>query len=115
MVDTNFESNADPPRRVLLVDSAFPALSQTFIANQFLRMLDRGWDIHVRAIKRETTDLDFYPEIRDNRELRERFKFTPDLSQSISRLRPDLVHFEFGHYSIGHLRPLKQRGIRSVV
>jgi colanic acid/amylovoran biosynthesis glycosyltransferase len=35
--------------KIVLVVSSFPKLSETFIVNKFLGLLDRGWDVHVKC------------------------------------------------------------------
>jgi colanic acid/amylovoran biosynthesis glycosyltransferase len=34
-------------KRIVLIVPAFPKLSETFIVNKFLGLLERGWDVHV--------------------------------------------------------------------
>ena len=34
-------------KRIALIVPVFPKLSETFIVNKFLGLLERGWDVHV--------------------------------------------------------------------
>jgi colanic acid/amylovoran biosynthesis glycosyltransferase len=43
-------------KRVVLIADRFPVASETFIVQRFLRLLDRGWDIHVLCSETRTAD-----------------------------------------------------------
>jgi len=40
-------------KRLVLVLSIFPQLSETFIVSKFLGLLDRGWDVHIVCTESE--------------------------------------------------------------
>ena len=42
--------------RIVLVVPVFPKLSETFIANNFLGLLQKGWDIHVVCTRSQASD-----------------------------------------------------------
>lgn len=101
--------------KLLIVDNNFPSISQTFIVDKFLHLLIRGWDVHVLAVNGESADWDAYPEIAEQPELVERVHITHDFEGLLSRLKPDLVHFEFGHSSVPHILTCRAHGVRTVV
>jgi colanic acid/amylovoran biosynthesis glycosyltransferase len=103
------------PGRILLVDNNFPSISQTFIVDKFLHLLVRGWDVHVLSMNGDTADWDAYPEISGQPELVERVHITHDFEGLVQRLKPDLVHFEFGHTSVAHLLTCRLNQVRAVV
>jgi colanic acid/amylovoran biosynthesis glycosyltransferase len=55
--------------RVALVVSAFPKISETFIVNKFLGLLERGWDVHVVCNRSEARDLAAFPQLAANDEV----------------------------------------------
>ncbi len=103
------------PGTILLVDNNFPSISQTFIVDKFLHLLIRGWDVHVLAVNGDDADWDAYPEIAEQPELIERVHITRDFEGLIKQLKPDFVHFEFGHTSLAHLLNCRIAGVRTVV
>ncbi len=58
--------------RIILVVPTFPKLSETFIVNKFLGLLERGWDVHVVCSHSDAKDwkafpqLNGYPDIRSH-------------------------------------------------
>ena len=107
-------SNRDPGT-ILLVDNNFPSISQTFIVDKFLHLLIRGWDVHVLAVNGDSADWDAYPEIAEQAALVDRVHITRDFEGLLKQVKPDLVHFEFGHTSLAHLLTCRVNGVRSVV
>lgn len=103
------------PGRVLLVAYNFPSVSQTFILDQFLHLLVRGWDVHLVASRVQNHYWHHFPEITENEELRSRIHFESDTSQAIRTLLPQVVHFEFGNLALGHLETCREIGAASVV
>lgn len=101
--------------RVVLVAYNFPSNSQTFIADQFLHLLVRGWDVHLIARERIEHAWQVVPEIADSPDLRERIHFSLDYSKTIRDLTPQVVHFEFGNLALGHLAACREAGAASVV
>jgi colanic acid/amylovoran biosynthesis glycosyltransferase len=57
-------SDRKGPRRVVLIADEFPAVSQTFIAQRFERLLARGWDIHVVCDGSTTQAWSFFPGLK---------------------------------------------------
>jgi colanic acid/amylovoran biosynthesis glycosyltransferase len=130
------------PGRVVLILSAFPTLSETFIAYKFLGLLARGWDVHIACAQTSKAAWDEIPELHSAKNLQRRVHVHwPDrprwlaglllplallgclvgapkqtwrylrrgwrrfgwgvfrwlyLDADLIRLRPDLLHFEFG-------------------
>jgi colanic acid/amylovoran biosynthesis glycosyltransferase len=103
------------PGRVLLVVFNFPSISQTFITDQFLHLLVRGWDAHIVALHQLDRHWPVVPEIACEPQLMERIHFVDNVSDAIRELRPQVVHFEFGNLALGHLRTCRETGSASVV
>lgn len=101
--------------RVVLATNQFPKFSETFIVRQFLGLLELGWDMHVVCPTSDPAQWDFYPELRDRPDVRERVHVTRDFDASIASLRPDLVHFEFGAVAVGRTHIGAQTGCKLLV
>lgn len=56
----------DKPRRIVMVTGEFPKISETFIVNKFLRLLQKGWDIHIVCRKMNQEILDQFPALKEN-------------------------------------------------
>ena len=108
-------SRSRNPGTVLLVDHEFPSISRTFVVDKFLHLLVRGWDVHVLSAQADQADWDAYPEIAEQPELAGRVHSTHDFEGLLQRLKPDLVHFEFGVSSLGNLLSCRLQGVRSMV
>lgn len=139
--------------RLALVVAAFPRLSETFIVNKFLGLLERGWDVYVVCGRLSAGEWRHFPQLADAK-VRRRVLAGPiarprwralvstcaavvrafatqprgsarylrvgwrrwrcgvlrrlALDAPVLRLRPALVHFEFGALAVGrmHLRDL---------
>lgn len=116
LADLGIQSdNGHKPGKILLVDNRFPSISQTFIVDRFLHLLVRGCDAHVLSMNGDTADWDAYPEISEQPELVERVHVTRNFEESLRRLKPDLVHFEFGPTSVDHLLTCRVNEVRTVV
>jgi colanic acid/amylovoran biosynthesis glycosyltransferase len=59
-------------RRVALVLSAFPRVSETFIVSKFAGLVRRGWDVHVVCARSDPRDWNGFPEIAGAPEIRRR-------------------------------------------
>ena len=59
-------------RRVALVLSAFPRVSETFIVSKFAGLLRRGWDVHVVCGRSDPRDWASFPELAADRDIRRR-------------------------------------------
>ena len=92
-----------PPRLVMVTDH-FPKVSETFFVQQFLGLLDRGWDVHVVCQRSNKEHRAFFPELREQIERRTAGCTSPATTSTrrIAELRPDLVHFGYG---VARLRP----------
>lgn len=101
--------------RVLLVVYNFPSPSQTFVTDQFLHLLVRGWDVHLVAQREHDRFWAMVPEIEHMTELRERIHFSQDIAATIGDLAPQVVHFEFGNLALGNLQACIDTGAASVV
>ncbi|HET9662110.1 MAG TPA: glycosyltransferase, partial [Thermomicrobiales bacterium] len=115
LAELGVDSGQRSAGKILIVDNNFPSISQTFIVDKFLHLLIRGWDVHVLSVNGDSADWDAYPEISSSAELVERVHITRDFEGLLSRLKPDLVHFEFGHSSVPHLLTCRVQGVRTVV
>lgn len=58
--------------RIVFVVSSFPKLSETFIVNKFLGLLDRGWDVHVVCRKHDQSEYRSFPQSARHDQLRGR-------------------------------------------
>ena len=58
--------------RVLLVVPAFPQLSESFIVNKFVGLLERGYDIHVVSDRSEPAEWNRFSQLRRLPQLRKR-------------------------------------------
>jgi hypothetical protein len=56
--------------RIVLVVPRFPKLSETFIVNKFVGLVDAGWDVHV--VCAATGDWSDFPQMEARPELRRR-------------------------------------------
>ena len=101
--------------RVVLATNQFPKFSETFIVRQFLGLLELGWDMHVVCPSTDPSQWDFYPELRDRPELRQRVHTTRDFDAAFSSLAPDIVHFEFGTVALGRTQVGVQAGCKLLV
>ncbi len=105
-----------PRDRIVLVTLGFPKFSETFIADKFLALADRGWDVHVAALRSDASQWTFFPEIQTRGDLRERLHVSRDLDQTLRSLNPKLIHFEFGSLArdwIHATRPVRAKTIVS--
>ena len=101
--------------RVVLATNQFPKFSETFIVRQLVGLLELGWDMHVVCPSSDPAQWDFYPELRDKPDLRARVHATRDFEATVSGLRPDLVHFEFGAVAVGRSQMVTRAGARQLV
>ena len=101
--------------RIVLATNQFPKFSETFIVRQFLGLLDLGWDMHVVCPTTDPSQWDFYPELRDRPDLRERVHATRDFDAAIATLNPDVVQFEFGAVAVGRTHVGQQTGCKLLV
>lgn len=141
-------------KRLVLYLSKFPQLSETFIVNKFLGMLDRGWDIHIVCSNFNQKAWDQFTNLKAVPNLEKKvhkawptqphwlvvFLYLPALvyclissprltmqyfrlgskqlkwevfknfylDQALIRIRPNILHFEFGSLAVGktYLRDL---------
>jgi len=69
------KSSLHSPRLVLVVP-AFPKLSETFIVNKFLGLLERGWDVHVVCSHSDPKDWKAFPQLNSHPDIRSRVHVT---------------------------------------
>lgn len=134
-------------RRIVLVVPTFPKLSETFIVNKFLGLLERGWDAHVVCDSSDPAEWEKFPQLLQRADARARvhtgWPHQPRwlalllmplatvsallghpaaasrcvrahgwkrlyLDAPILKLRPNLIHFEFGPLALDriHLKHL---------
>jgi colanic acid/amylovoran biosynthesis glycosyltransferase len=58
--------------RLILIVSSFPKLSETFIVNKFLGLLERGWDVHVVCSASESDQWQYFNTLKFNADARSR-------------------------------------------
>lgn len=115
LASLGIDSSSHRTGKLLIVDNNFPSISQTFIVDKFLHLLIRGWDVHVLSVNGDSADWDAYPEISSQPELVDRIHITHDFEGVLAAVKPDLVHYEFGHSAVPHLLACKAQGARTVV
>ncbi len=59
-------------RKVVLLVSSFPKLSETFIVSKFLGLLARGWDVHIVCNQSDPSEWTHFPELERRRDARRR-------------------------------------------
>ncbi len=62
--------------RIILVVPTFPKLSETFIVNKFLGLLERGWDVHVVCSHSDPKDWKAFPQLNGHPDIRSRVHVT---------------------------------------
>ncbi|MCB0005344.1 MAG: glycosyltransferase, partial [Anaerolineales bacterium] len=62
--------------RLVLVVSAFPKLSETFIVSKFLGLLDAGWDVHIVCRRSNASEWHNFPELANRPDIRHRIHLT---------------------------------------
>lgn len=109
--------NADLPLggRVALVAVGFPLSSETFVVDQFVHLVDRGWDVHVVATSSDPADWQFFPRLQARHDLVERVHVSSNIGQELRTLRPDLIHFEFGSLAAGLMHLKDAIGCKTLV
>jgi glycosyltransferase involved in cell wall biosynthesis len=100
---------------ILLAMRGFPRASETFIFNLFIGLLERGHDVHVQAWKEDRTAWSFYPHHPSRAELADRLHFGPLTGDLLDKLRPAIVHAQFGWSAPGALDAIDDRDIALVV
>ena len=58
--------------RVVLLVTAFPTLSETFIVNKFVGLADRTWDVHIVCVQPGQSEWSSFPELQRRPHLRQR-------------------------------------------
>jgi colanic acid/amylovoran biosynthesis glycosyltransferase len=62
--------------RILLVVPVFPQVSETFIVQKFLGLLDREWDVHIVCTRSTSQAWDHFPQLSNRMKLRHRVHTT---------------------------------------
>jgi colanic acid/amylovoran biosynthesis glycosyltransferase len=55
-------------KTILLIVPEFPKLSETFIVNKFLGLLDRGWNVHIVCDKSEKDQWRYFPQLEAHKQ-----------------------------------------------
>ena len=69
--------------RIALILTTFPQLSETFIVNKFVSLLDKGWDIHIVCSNFSKNNWTTFDSLRNHPELRKRIHQSPPTSSKI--------------------------------
>jgi len=101
--------------RVVLVTDHFPKFSETFFACEYTGLRRRGWDIHVLCNRSNRDQWQYFPELRDELEARERIHVITDFDAQLAELRPEVVHFGYGTLARGRMHVGEQLGCKVVV
>jgi colanic acid/amylovoran biosynthesis glycosyltransferase len=59
-------------KRLVLIAHRFPKISETFIINKFLSLLNRGWDVHMHCTESEPYDWQRFPVLQSIPDVRQR-------------------------------------------
>ncbi len=59
-------------KRVVLILSSFPQLSETFIVSKFLGLLEKGWDVHIVCGKVDEGQWRHFPQLRGKTDIQKR-------------------------------------------
>jgi colanic acid/amylovoran biosynthesis glycosyltransferase len=103
------------PRLVMVTDH-FPKVSETFFVQQFLGLLDRGWDVHVVCQRSNREHWEYFPDLRARLGDGERLHVARDgVEPAITELAPDLVHFGYGVLAVDRMHLAEAIGCRVVV
>ncbi len=87
--------------RVLLVCNQFPKFSESFIVRKFAGLLSLGWDVHVACSRSDDEQWAHFDHVLPRGDYGEHVNVVGDFDALVDDLRPDLVHFEFGHLARG--------------
>jgi colanic acid/amylovoran biosynthesis glycosyltransferase len=90
--------------RVLLVCNQFPKFSESFIVRKFLGLVRDGWDVQVACNRSDDEQWEHFAEFMSRAEFAPRVHVIGSFDGLLTELRPDLVHFEFGHLARGGAR-----------
>jgi colanic acid/amylovoran biosynthesis glycosyltransferase len=61
-------------KRLVLITTRFPQLSETFIVSKFLGLLERGWDVYLFCIHFDKATWHKFPELANHPEAKQRVK-----------------------------------------
>ena len=99
-----------------MVTDHFPKVSETFFVQQFLGLLDRGWDVHVVCQRSNKEHRAYFPELCLRLEHDGRLHIARDDPEAaIAELRPDLLHFGYGSLACDRMHLAEALGCRTVV
>ena len=87
--------------RVLLVCNQFPKFSESFIVRKFLGLLRLGWDVRVACNRSDDEQWAHVAAILPRDDYAAHVHLVGDFDGIVDDLRPDVVHFEFGHLARG--------------
>jgi colanic acid/amylovoran biosynthesis glycosyltransferase len=87
--------------RLLLVCNQFPKFSESFIVRKFLGLLSLGWDVHIACNRSDDEQWAHFALILPKTDFDRHVHIVEDFDRLLDHLRPDLVHFEFGHLARG--------------
>jgi len=86
-----------------MVTEHFPKFSETFFVDKFLRLVERGWDVHVVCSHSDPAQLEFFPHVADHVAVGDRIHVTGDVDAQVVALEPDVLHFEYGTLARGRM------------
>ena len=61
--------------RVILLLSTFPRLSESFIVNKFLGLVDAGWDVHIVGAYNDRKAWKMLPDLQQHKEIHQRVHY----------------------------------------
>ena len=100
--------------RVLLVCNQFPKFSESFIVRKFLGLLRLGWDVQVACNRSDDEQWRHLERLLPRERFGSHVHVGGDFDALLAELRPDLVHFEFGHLARDRARSAAVAGARVV-
>jgi colanic acid/amylovoran biosynthesis glycosyltransferase len=87
--------------RVLLVCNRFPKFSESFIVHKFLGLLRLGWDVQVACNHSDEEQWAHFAHKLPRDHYSSHVHVVESFDRLVDQLRPDIVHFEFGHLARG--------------
>lgn len=90
--------------RVLLVCNQFPKFSESFIVRKFLGLLSLGWNVQIACNRSDDEQWEHFAHILPKVDFARNVHVVESFDRLLDELRPDLVHFEFGHLARGRAR-----------
>ena len=100
--------------RVLLVANQFPKFSESFVIRKFLGLIRLGWDVQVACNRSDDEQWRHVAHLLPKADFGGHVHVVESFERLFEELRPELVHFEFGHLARGRAASAVLAGSRVV-